>query len=83
MKRQCNIKCFYWTERDCSKNRFETGPYSQVNYRGVCDHFQAYVPRDGIAYPIIDEWGKGAKYWDVAWNPMIGCRKASEGRSVF
>ena len=79
MKRQCNNKCFYWTERDCSKNRFETRPYSRVNYRGVCDHFQAYVGRDGISYPIIDEWGKGAKYWDVAWNPMIGCRKASEG----
>lgn len=28
---------------------------------------------------MIDEWGKGAKYWDQAWNPMIGCRKASEG----
>lgn len=28
---------------------------------------------------MIDEWGKGAKYWDHAWNPMIGCRKISEG----
>ena len=28
---------------------------------------------------VIDEWGKGAKYWDQAWNPMIGCRKISEG----
>ena len=28
---------------------------------------------------MIDEWGKGAKYWDQAWNPMIGCRKISEG----
>ena len=28
---------------------------------------------------MIDEWGKGAKYWDYAWNPMIGCRKVSEG----
>ena len=28
---------------------------------------------------MIDEWGKGAKYWDHAWNPMIGCRKVSEG----
>ena len=27
----------------------------------------------------IDEWGKGAKYWDHAWNPVIGCRKVSEG----
>lgn len=28
---------------------------------------------------MIDEWGKGAKYWDHAWNPIIGCRKVSEG----
>ena len=28
---------------------------------------------------MIDEWSKGAKYWDHAWNPMIGCRKVSEG----
>ena len=28
---------------------------------------------------MIDEWGKGAKYWDTAWNPVIGCRKVSEG----
>lgn len=28
---------------------------------------------------MIDEWGKGAKYWDKAWNPVIGCRKVSEG----
>lgn len=28
---------------------------------------------------MIDEWKKGAKYWDHAWNPVIGCRKASEG----
>lgn len=28
---------------------------------------------------MIDEWGKGAKYWDKAWNPIIGCRKVSEG----
>ena len=28
---------------------------------------------------MIDEWGKGAKYWDHAWNPVIGCRKVSEG----
>lgn len=28
---------------------------------------------------MIDEWKKGAKYWDRAWNPMIGCRKVSEG----
>lgn len=27
----------------------------------------------------IDEWGKGAKYWDHAWNPVVGCRKVSEG----
>lgn len=27
----------------------------------------------------VDEWGKGAKYWDYAWNPVIGCRKVSEG----
>ena len=26
-----------------------------------------------------DEWGKGAKYWDKAWNPVIGCRAVSEG----
>ena len=28
---------------------------------------------------MIDEWGKGAKYWDHAWNPVIGCHKISEG----
>ena len=28
---------------------------------------------------MIDEWGKGAKYWDKAWNPVIGCQKVSEG----
>ena len=28
---------------------------------------------------MIDEWKKGAKYWDHAWNPVIGCRKVSEG----
>ena len=28
---------------------------------------------------MIDEWGKGAKYWDKPWNPMIGCKKVSEG----
>lgn len=28
---------------------------------------------------MIDEWGKGAKYWDHAWNPIIGCHKVSEG----
>lgn len=28
---------------------------------------------------MIDEWGKGAKYWDKAWNPVVGCRKVSEG----
>lgn len=28
---------------------------------------------------MIDEWGKGQKYWDHAWNPMLGCRKVSEG----
>ena len=28
---------------------------------------------------MIDEWGKGAKYWDKAWNPIIGCRAVSEG----
>lgn len=28
---------------------------------------------------MIDEWGKGAKYWTSAWNPVIGCRKVSEG----
>ncbi|MBR1952435.1 MAG: DUF5131 family protein [Lentisphaeria bacterium] len=27
----------------------------------------------------IDQWGKGAKYWDKAWNPVVGCRKVSEG----
>lgn len=27
---------------------------------------------------MIDEWGR-AKYWDHAWNPMIGCEKVSEG----
>ena len=28
---------------------------------------------------MIDQWKKGAKYWDHAWNPVIGCRKVSEG----
>ena len=28
---------------------------------------------------MIDEWGKGAKYWDKAWNPIIGCQAVSEG----
>lgn len=28
---------------------------------------------------MIDQWKKGAKYWDKAWNPIIGCRKVSEG----
>lgn len=28
---------------------------------------------------MIDEWKKGAKYWDHAWNPMIGCKAWSEG----
>ena len=28
---------------------------------------------------MIDEWNNGAKYWNFAWNPMIGCRKISEG----
>ena len=28
---------------------------------------------------MIDEWGKGAKYWDKAWNPIIGCQQVSEG----
>lgn len=28
---------------------------------------------------MIDEWKKGAKYWDHSWNPVIGCRKVSEG----
>lgn len=28
---------------------------------------------------MIDEWGKGAKYWDHAWNPVIGCKSVSEG----
>ena len=28
---------------------------------------------------MINEWKKGAKYWDHAWNPVIGCRKVSEG----
>ena len=28
---------------------------------------------------MIDEWGKGAKYWDKAWNPIVGCRKISAG----
>lgn len=27
----------------------------------------------------IDQWEKGAKYWDKAWNPVVGCRKVSEG----
>jgi len=25
------------------------------------------------------QWTKGAKYWDHAWNPIVGCRKISEG----
>lgn len=28
---------------------------------------------------MIDEWKKSAKYWDKAWNPVIGCEKISEG----
>ena len=28
---------------------------------------------------MVDEWGKGAKYWDHAWNPVVGCKKVSEG----
>ncbi len=28
---------------------------------------------------MIDQWKKGAKYWDKAWNPVIGCKKISEG----
>lgn len=28
---------------------------------------------------MIDEWGKGAKYWDKPWNPIVGCQKVSEG----
>ena len=28
---------------------------------------------------MIDEWKKGAKYWDHAWNPIIGCKPVSEG----
>jgi protein gp37 len=28
---------------------------------------------------MIDQWGKGAKYWNKAWNPVIGCEKISEG----
>lgn len=28
---------------------------------------------------MIDEWKKGAKYWDSAFNPVIGCRKVSAG----
>lgn len=28
---------------------------------------------------MIDEWKKGAKYWDHAWNPVIGCKPVSEG----
>lgn len=28
---------------------------------------------------MIDQWKKGAKYWDHTWNPVIGCRKVSEG----
>lgn len=28
---------------------------------------------------MIDEWGKGAKYWDKPWNPVVGCQKISEG----
>ena len=28
---------------------------------------------------MIDQWKKGAKYWDKAWNPVIGCEKVSEG----
>lgn len=28
---------------------------------------------------MIDEWGKGDKYWTKTWNPVIGCRKISEG----
>lgn len=28
---------------------------------------------------MIDQWKKGAKYWDKAFNPVIGCKKVSEG----
>lgn len=28
---------------------------------------------------MIDECGKGAKYWDKPWNPVVGCKKISEG----
>ena len=28
---------------------------------------------------MSDDWKKGAKYWDSAWNPVIGCKKISEG----
>jgi protein gp37 len=28
---------------------------------------------------MIDEWNKGAKYWDKCWNPVIGCTSISEG----
>ena len=28
---------------------------------------------------MIDEWGKGAKYRTKTWNPVIGCKKVSEG----
>ncbi len=27
----------------------------------------------------MTDWKKGAKYWDHAWNPVIGCEKVSEG----
>ena len=28
---------------------------------------------------MIDQWKKGAKYWDKPWNPVIGCVPVSEG----
>lgn len=28
---------------------------------------------------LIDEWGKGAKYWEKTFNPVIGCKPISEG----
>lgn len=35
--------------------------------------------RKGKGESMIDQWEKGAKYWDKAWNPVIGCEKVSEG----
>jgi protein gp37 len=28
---------------------------------------------------MIDQWKKGHKYWDHAWNPVVGCNPVSEG----